>query len=165
MNILFVVPYVPSLIRVRPFNLIRSLRDQGHEVSIVTLWTSEEEREEIRALEKNGFKIFATRMPAWRSIYNCLKGLPSNVPLQAVYSWNPELAAQMQSFFQSTDGIQTYDVVHIEHLRGVNYGLHLNNYLLRQILMENRPRFRSCGTASTASAIFSHNLLKQVKNG
>ena len=36
MNILFIVPYVPDKVRVRPYNLIRNLTARGHQVSVAT---------------------------------------------------------------------------------------------------------------------------------
>ncbi|HEX9028396.1 MAG TPA: hypothetical protein VF823_04405, partial [Anaerolineales bacterium] len=37
MRILFVTPYVPSSVRIRPFALIRELAAQGHQVTLVCL--------------------------------------------------------------------------------------------------------------------------------
>ena len=36
MNILFIVPYAPTLIRVRPYNLIKSLVVSGHRLTLAT---------------------------------------------------------------------------------------------------------------------------------
>jgi len=48
------------------------------------------------------------------------------MPLQAVYSWNPELTFQIEN---RTKGNRNsgFDVMHIEHLRGARYGLHLRS--------------------------------------
>ena len=53
MNILFIVPYVPDMVRVRPYNLIRNLTALGHQVSVATLWSNNAERNRIRTI-KNG---------------------------------------------------------------------------------------------------------------
>lgn len=37
MKIAYVVPYVPNLIRTRPYNLITQLAALGHEVEVFTL--------------------------------------------------------------------------------------------------------------------------------
>ncbi len=47
MRILFVTPYVPSPIRVRPFNLIKSL-SALHDISLVPLVCDEYEREMLQ---------------------------------------------------------------------------------------------------------------------
>ena len=37
MRILFVAPYVPSLIRVRPYQFLRALAGLGHTITLVAL--------------------------------------------------------------------------------------------------------------------------------
>jgi glycosyltransferase involved in cell wall biosynthesis len=126
MKILYVVPYVPSLIRVRSYQLIEALRRLGHQVTIMTLWTNESERAEVEALKNHGFDVKALPMPRWRSAWNCLAALPGKTPLQAVYSWNPGLANQIESMLSSNRAPQ-FDVTHVEHLRGVHYALHIKS--------------------------------------
>jgi glycosyltransferase involved in cell wall biosynthesis len=121
MNILFVVTYPPSLIRVRSYNLIRFLSARKNKVTVLTLYSNEKERQEVEALNPYCHEVVAYPMPRWHSIWNCLKALPSRVPLQAVYSWQPRLAQQIT--VSALEG--NYDVIHIEHLRGSRYGLHI----------------------------------------
>ncbi len=121
MNILFVVPYVPNLIRVRPYNLIRILGARGHRVTVFTIWDTPQEQTEIKKLQQECYAVHASPMPRWQSLVNCLAALPSRTPLQAVYSWQPRLAKQMTASLLE----ENYDVIHIEHLRGSRYGLHL----------------------------------------
>jgi len=47
MNILYIVPNPPSLVRVRPYNLIRHLYARGHQITLATVWSSEEERSDV----------------------------------------------------------------------------------------------------------------------
>ena len=121
MNILFVVPYVPNLIRVRPYNLIRFLTARGHRVSVFTLWENQQERPDIEKLEQECYAVHALPMPRLQSMLNCLAVIPTRTPLQAVYSWQPRLARQITASAIEGD----YDVIHVEHLRGSQYGLHL----------------------------------------
>jgi hypothetical protein len=126
MDILYVVPYVPNLIRVRPYNLIRSLTKCGHRVTVVTLWVDDREQADIERLREHCFEVFALSMARWRSIWNCLLALPTSVPLQAVYSWHPGLANQIVNKIMG-NGRRGFDVIHIEHLRGSRYGLYIKS--------------------------------------
>ena len=49
MNILFIAPYVPNLIYVRPYNLIRNLVKRGHHVHLLTLISNEADRQAASA--------------------------------------------------------------------------------------------------------------------
>ncbi len=117
MEILFVVPYAPNLVRTRPYNLIRSLTKRGNRVTLLTLWTNEEERADLARLEQQIHRVLALPMPAWRSLWNCALALPTPAPLQSVYSWQPDLLSLL-------DGSAHFDVVHVEHLRGSRYALY-----------------------------------------
>ena len=117
MKILFVVPYVPSLVRVRPYNLIRHLSALGHEVEVVTTWTSEQDLEAARHLRDHCQGVQVAHLTRSRSLWNCLQALPTRTPLQAVYSWHPTLVREFQ------DRKWHADVIHVEHLRGAHYGL------------------------------------------
>ena len=103
-KVLFLVPYVPNLIRVRPFNLIRGIAGRGHAVTLLTLW------------------VISLRLPAWRVLLNAGNVLPTRRPLQSEYSWHPALARSLEELTRAVHG-NAFDVVHVEHLRGVKYGL------------------------------------------
>lgn len=122
MKILYVVPYVPNLIRVRPYNLIRFLSTRGHEVTVATLWSSPGEYQDARVLEAQCHKVEALQISRWRSLVNCIAALPTSTPLQAVYSWQPAFAQKLDELAR-----MDFDIVHIEHLRGVKYGLYLRH--------------------------------------
>ena len=123
MRILFVVPYVPTRIRVRPHSLLKALVDRGHRVTLVTLWNNEAEREALAALVMPGLTIVAAPLPRLRSLANCLTALPTATPLQAVYCWQPRLGEMLERLLE----VETFDVVHVEHLRGAHYGLLLKD--------------------------------------
>jgi glycosyltransferase involved in cell wall biosynthesis len=143
MRILFIVPYVPSPIRVRPYNLIKGLVARGHRLTLATLWTSQYEREMLVELESVGVHVVAQPIARWRSLINCLSALPTRIPLQAVFSRSDRLRSLVeqelngQCASQPSNGAahlaegprvgqeQPFDVVHVEHLRGAYYGLNL----------------------------------------
>lgn len=128
MRILYVVPYVPSLIRVRPFNLIRALHDLAHEVTVITPWTGEEERKAVERLRQHARRVVPIALSRWRSLANCLAALPTRTPLQASYSWTPNLIAAARDLLVDPPDGGTYDVIHAEHLRGARYGLALREF-------------------------------------
>ena len=125
MRILFIIPYVPNLIRVRPYNLIRGLSARGHQISLLTLWTSEQERNSFTREQGGCDELHAYRLSRWRSLYNCLTALPTKQPLQAWYCWHPGLADEVAALARGSEVDGPFDVIHVEHLRGVKYALHL----------------------------------------
>jgi sugar transferase (PEP-CTERM/EpsH1 system associated) len=126
MDIVFVIPYVPNLIRTRSYNLIRGLSARGHRVTVLTLWTSEQDRRDADRLREHCHAVQALPLPRWRSAWNCARTLPSAEPLQAAYCWQPALLPVLEAEASRAQ------VVHVEHLRGVRYGLHLRDWLARR---------------------------------
>ena len=125
MRILFVVPYAPRPIRTRPYYLLRALASRGHQVTLATLWQSEEERRALAEWKGLGIALVAFPLTRARSMWNCLRALPGSAPLQARYSWQPELAHTIDRLLVSAR--PPFDVIHVEHLRGSSYGLHVRN--------------------------------------
>ena len=130
MNILFVVPYVPSLVRARSFNLIRQLVKRGHCVDVMTLYSDDHEHAQAESLKGLAHAVHALPASRWQSLWNCALALPTGTPLQAVYSWHAGLANEIESAIASNTQAK-YDVIHIEHLRGVRYGLHIKSQNLK----------------------------------
>ena len=95
MKILFIVPYAPDRIRVRPYNLIKELVRRGHEVTLATLWSTPAELDGLRQIENAGVKILACRLAFARSVWNSLGALSGSRPFQSVYAWQPELAGHI----------------------------------------------------------------------
>ena len=124
MNILFVAPYAPNPVRVRPYEFVRTLLRRGHAVTLAGLWTSEAERADLAQLAALGATVINEAMPTWRSLRNSAITLPRSTPLQAAYSWNPALMAQLQAALQTGD----IDAVHVEHLRGSRYALGVRKF-------------------------------------
>jgi sugar transferase (PEP-CTERM/EpsH1 system associated) len=126
MNILFIVPYVPSPIYVRPYNLIHHLSNRGHQVSLLTLTANLAERELSDRLEQDcDVQVFS--LPRWRSLLNAALALPGRSPLQSAYCWSPAASDWLDR--RLAQGID--DVIHVEHLRGVRYGLRAQETLHR----------------------------------
>jgi glycosyltransferase involved in cell wall biosynthesis len=117
MHVLFVSPYAPNAIRVRPYRFIRGLLELGHEVTVASAWSSESDRESLGVLESMGAGVIARKIGRWRSLANASGALVSPWPLQAAYSWHHDLATEASRIARSSD----VAVVHVEHLRGARY--------------------------------------------
>jgi len=124
MRVLFITPYVPTPIRVRPYSLLNTLVERGHKVTLATLWSTEAEQAHLAALEQKGVQILAEPLSPLQSLRNCLGALPTSTPLQAVYCWQPGLIQALDQLHKA----ETFDVIHVEHLRGVHYGLALKHW-------------------------------------
>ena len=96
---------------------------------MATLWADAIERDALDELAKDVNGLVAEHMPIARSLWNCLRTLPGGDPLQAHFSWNPRLASRLQHLVEESK----FDVVHVEHLRGVQYGLMLNRVLAMRV--------------------------------
>jgi hypothetical protein len=118
MRILFIVPYVPNLVRVRPYNLIRYLARQGHAITLATLYANAQEKADLEELRLIVEQVLAYPLPAWRSLMNVLGAIPGRAPLQAAYCWRPQLDKAIHQQLKAAP--IPYDVIHVEHLRGVN---------------------------------------------
>lgn len=130
MNILFVVPYTPNLIRTRPYNLIRALSQRGHAITLFTLYTNEQEKADLAQLGQELKHVVALPLSRWRSLWNSLGQLPGAEPLQSAYCWQPALAQQLTDLVAyAQNGRFSFDIIHVEHLRGVRYGLALRQAL------------------------------------
>lgn len=123
MKLLYAVPYAPTPIRTRPYNLLRQLAQRGHDVTLATVWTGEQERAALKEWSGMGVRVLAAPLSRQRSIWNCATRLLSAIPLQAVYSWQPSLARQISRLHERAP----FDLAHFEHLRGAQYGLDMQS--------------------------------------
>jgi glycosyltransferase involved in cell wall biosynthesis len=118
MNVLMIVPYMPTLVRTRPYNLLRALVASGAKVTLATLWEDESEKRQIAEWEAAGVRVIAAELSRARKLQNLGLAVPTRLPLQARYCWQPELARKIGVEIERC----AYQVVHVEHLRGAEYG-------------------------------------------
>jgi polysaccharide biosynthesis protein PslH len=123
MRIAYIVPYVPNLIRTRPYNLINQLASLGHEVTVFTLGSGQQDLIDAQALKGHGRDVHYYAQPVWRSLLNSAAAVPSRKPLQSVYSWQRDMALQVAQRASQNQ----FDVLHVEHLRGARYGSFLKS--------------------------------------
>lgn len=114
LHVLFISPYIPSLIRVRPYNLIKALARRGHRITLLALEPPGEDTNGLEALRTCCQRVQTVPLPRWRTLWNGLRAVPSRTPFQAAYSRSP----QMSALIQQVQSEERFDVVHIEHLRG-----------------------------------------------
>lgn len=118
LRVLFVAPYVPSPIRVRPYQLLRQLVAHGHSVTLVC---PVQGAEEAAALAELRATCESVAVPHSRSasVRAYLRALPGPLPLQAAHCLTPALVAATRELLAAG----RFDVVHIEHLRGAEVAL------------------------------------------
>ena len=114
LRILLICPYLPSLIRVRPYNLIKALAQRGHQITLLALKPPGEDTSGLTRLCMWCRRVEIVPLPRWRTLWNGVRALPGQTPFQAAYSRSPE----MTDLIRRTQMETTFDVVHVEHLRG-----------------------------------------------
>ncbi|MEW5958650.1 MAG: glycosyltransferase [Chloroflexota bacterium] len=114
LRVLFITPYLPSRIRVRPYNLIKYLAGRGHHITLLALVPPGEDDQDLQALGEWCQAVRTVPLSRWRTLWNALGALPSSTPLQAAYSRSPAMTA----LIRQVQAEQRFDVVHLEHLRG-----------------------------------------------
>jgi sugar transferase (PEP-CTERM/EpsH1 system associated) len=114
MRILFVTPYPPSRIRVRGYGFLTQLRRE-HEVTIATQVASEQELTDVEALRTQGFAVVTTEESKRRAALHSGMALLGSLPLQVAYARSQRFTQAVQELWAQ----RTFDVIHVEHLRGI----------------------------------------------
>ena len=114
LRLLFICPYIPSLIRVRPYNLLKYLARRGHDITLLALRPAGEDTSTLETLRAWCRRVETVELPRWRPLWNGLQALPGRTPFQAAYSRSPAMAHLIRQTLAGT----TFDVIHVEHLRG-----------------------------------------------
>jgi glycosyltransferase involved in cell wall biosynthesis len=112
MRVLFVSPYIPSPVRVRPYQWIRALARQGQRVRLVALQPPEDRWVAATPLADCCEQVTVFPLSRFQTLRNAARAVPRDLPLQAAYSLHPEAERYIASVARSCD------IVHVEHLRG-----------------------------------------------
>lgn len=123
MRVAYIVPYVPNLIRTRPYNLIIHLTRLGHEVVVFTIGSGKQDLIDVQVLKGKCRDVHCFSHSTWHSLLNSATALPSRTSLQSVYSWRKKIALGISKRVSEHE----FDVVHVEHLRGSGYGAFLKS--------------------------------------
>src|SRR3989440_1208594 len=114
MRILFVTPYPPSRIRVRGYGFLTQLQ-RAHQVTIMAQCASEQELADAEKLRSQGFEVLAVQESKMRSASQSAMALFNSLPLQVAYG----RSARFTQAAQQLCAQRPFDVVHVEHLRGI----------------------------------------------
>ncbi len=114
MRILFVTPYPMSRIRVRGNELLAQL-SRHHDVTVVTQCASEQEYADVQALKKKGYEVFVVEESKKQAALRGGLALFGGQPLQVVYARSQRFTSVAQQLCEQ----RSFDVVHVEHLRGI----------------------------------------------
>jgi len=128
MKILFIAPYVPSPIRVRPYNLIRGLTGEGHLLHVAAQAAGARDREDADSLSRlENVSVKAVNLSAWRPPANCALAMLKREPLWVAYGRNPHFSETVRQSLEEND----YAVIHVEHVRSL---------FLLPLLLETRKK-------------------------
>ncbi|HEV7129224.1 MAG TPA: glycosyltransferase [Ktedonobacterales bacterium] len=114
MRVLFITPYLPSRIRVRAYGFVCHLAPR-HRVTVVAAATVDVEQADVEALRARGIAVRLVTEPRAQRYLRSLRALATDQPLQVAFGASPRLRAAIGDELASN----TYDVVHVEHLRAV----------------------------------------------
>ncbi|MFN7982725.1 MAG: glycosyltransferase [Vicinamibacterales bacterium] len=113
MKVLFVAPYLPSRVRIRPFQWIQALAANGCDIHLVCLAPPEDRWASDEPLRSACQRIDRFALSRVQTLANAARAVATGIPLQALYSRHREAIAHVAAL------APRFDVVHIEHLRGV----------------------------------------------
>jgi sugar transferase (PEP-CTERM/EpsH1 system associated) len=111
LKVLFVAPYLPSLIRVRPYHFIRQLAAR-HQVHVLAV-DSRPAASALGDLRQCGVSVDVVGLRPAAAVRSCLLAGLRGDPLQAAVCQSSELDARFDQLIAEGD----FDVVHVEHLR------------------------------------------------
>jgi len=117
MRILYITPYVPSLIRIRPYNFIKGLAALGHEVTLLALAPGDEAKE-VPGVRPYCHEVEIVPLTSYRGTGNMLGGIFGFMPLQVAYGRVREMEELIRRYLGRGD----FDLAHVEHLRASSFG-------------------------------------------
>jgi len=113
LKILFVAPYIPSRIRVRPYHFIKGLSKRGHSVTFIGMAGPYANREAIEDLTKYCEEIRIFRKSKMHSYCHCLLNLVGGMPLQSAYCFSAKMKRGIEEITLNSN----FDILQIEHIR------------------------------------------------
>jgi len=128
MKILFVChrfPYPPKRGgKIRPFNIIRHLHQQGHQISVVSITRSPQESADATGIEEYCTDYFVGQMTEWVQAARMISRLPTRVPSSMGYFYSRTIQDEVDRRLDET----SYDLIfvhcssvaqYVEHVEGI----------------------------------------------
>lgn len=122
MRILFVTPYVPSSVRIRPFALIRELAAQGHQVTLVCLVQPAWEASYLPEVQPYCSQVFPIFLKKLSTVLSLVSSLPGREPLSVAYCRSAEFERLVRELAEKGN----FDLIHTEFVRAAPATLALN---------------------------------------
>lgn len=113
LRILFVTPYVPSPVRVRPYAFIRELAARGHQVTLVCLLQPACEEQYLSDVARYCRAVHPIHLGRLEPYWSCLASLPTGTPLSVAYCRSGKARDLVRRL---VDG-GNFDLVHTEFVR------------------------------------------------
>jgi polysaccharide biosynthesis protein PslH len=112
-NILFIAPYVPSPIRVRPYHFVREL-SRRHEVTLLAVG-SKRDGPAIAEMRRICRSVEVVPLGGVASLHSLTVAAVRGEPLQSAVCQSSALRQRLDALICT----QKFDVAHVEHLRAV----------------------------------------------
>lgn len=113
LKILFVTPYVPSIVRFRPFALIRELAKHGHQINLICLVQPSWEETYLNDISHYCENIYPVYLNRYDPYIHALTSLPTRVPLSVAYCKSADLKKVVKNHITQ----KSYDLIHTEFIR------------------------------------------------
>lgn len=117
MRILFVTPYLPSLIRVRSYNFIKCLSKRRHPIHLLALIQDRKQQDQVEELKNLCEEVETIYVGRAASLFNCLRYLFSTVALQSAYCFSRKMSRKVREVLAR----KKFDIIHVEHIRGAHF--------------------------------------------
>jgi polysaccharide biosynthesis protein PslH len=114
LRVLFMTPYPLSRIRIRSYGFVKHLIKE-HSVTLLALCTGKREKEDVAALQEEGFNIIPVFDERTAQSLRSLRTLYTQLPLQVAFCAAPVLRATLAD--QLASG--RFDLLHIECVRAL----------------------------------------------
>ena len=113
MRILFVTPYVPSSVRIRPFAFIRELSRLGHQVTLACLVQPKWEGAYLPEVAPYCEAVHPVYLDRFEPYLHTLASLPTKTPLSVAYCRSTKFEQLVRGLVQQG----SFDLLHTEFVR------------------------------------------------
>jgi polysaccharide biosynthesis protein PslH len=121
-RILFVTPYVPSPVRVRPYAFIREMASLGHKITLACLVQPAREAQYLPDVTPYCDAVYPTFLNRLEPYLFILASLPTKLPMSVAYCRSDHFEQMIKYLVKKDD----YDLIHTEFVRSVPSTFRLN---------------------------------------